>query len=234
MTDPEARFLPRWQLDGISEAVVVIDVIRAFTTAAYAFGSGATAIYLVSTVEEALAFVRAHPLVLAMGEEHGRRIAGFAFSNSPVEVSNVNLAGRTLVQRTSAGTQGVIAAAQATRLWCASLVCASATARAVNSAKLGPPTYVITGRFQDRSDHSGSDDHACAEYIEHVRRSEQVNPTATVDHILNSEEARRTLLLGEGHTHADDIVFATRVDLFNFSMEVRRTSLGLCLRPVRD
>src|SRR5688572_24084000 len=104
-----ARFLPRWQLDGVTGPVVVIDVIRAFTTAAYAFGAGAEAIYLVATVEEALAFTHAHPHVLAMGEERGRRIEGFTFSNSPVEVSRADLRGRTLVQRTSAGTQGVVA-----------------------------------------------------------------------------------------------------------------------------
>jgi 2-phosphosulfolactate phosphatase len=33
--------------------VVVVDVLRAFTTAAYAFAGGAEEIFLVSTVEEA-------------------------------------------------------------------------------------------------------------------------------------------------------------------------------------
>ena len=39
-----------------SGVVVVIDVIRAFTNAAFAFSRGAQAIYPVSTVEEALQF----------------------------------------------------------------------------------------------------------------------------------------------------------------------------------
>ena len=39
----------------------------------------------------------------------------------------------------------MIAAVGATRLWCAGLVTASATAAAVRSAGLGAPTYVITG-----------------------------------------------------------------------------------------
>jgi 2-phosphosulfolactate phosphatase len=124
-----ARHLARWELDGVDGAVVVIDVIRAFTTAAYAFAAGASRIYFVGTVTEALACKAAHPGALAMGEEHGRRPAGFDFSNSPVEVAHADLDGRTLVQRTSAGTQGVLSARHATRMWCASLVCASATAR---------------------------------------------------------------------------------------------------------
>jgi 2-phosphosulfolactate phosphatase len=38
-----------------SGVVVVVDVMRAFTTAAYAFAAGATEVDLVATVEEALA-----------------------------------------------------------------------------------------------------------------------------------------------------------------------------------
>jgi len=228
------RFLPRWQLDGATGAVIVIDVIRAFTTAAYAFGAGAEAIYLVSTVEEALVFTRDHPDVVAMGENHGKRVEGFTFSNSPVEVSRGNLKGRTLVQRTSAGTQGVIAATHATRLWCASLVCATATARAINKAAIGAPVYVISGRVPDRPDASGSDDLACAQYIESMRISRTVDPAPTLDRIRNSDAAHRTLRLGEGHSDPEDIIYAARIDIFDFAMEATRTSHGICIRPIRE
>ena len=123
-----ARFLARWEISDVDGAIVAIDVLRAFTTAAYAFGAGADAIHLVGTVDEARQLKADHPSWLAMGEDHGRRVDGFDFSNSPVEVAAHDLTGRTIVQRTSAGTQGVVAAQAATRLWCASLVCASATA----------------------------------------------------------------------------------------------------------
>ena len=46
----------------------------------------------------------ARPGMLAMGEDRGRRVAGFDFSNSPAEVAAADLRGRELVQRTSAGT----------------------------------------------------------------------------------------------------------------------------------
>ena len=144
-------------------AVVVVDVIRAFSTAAYAFGSGAAAIYLVSGVDEALRFKAGRPGVLAMGEDRGFRPGGFDFPNSPAAVSRADLSGRTLVQRTSAGTQGVVAAVDATRLWAASLACASATAHAVGSAGLGDPAYVITGHSPERPHHSGEDDRLTAD-----------------------------------------------------------------------
>ena len=53
-----ARRLARWELGGVVGAVVVVDVIRAFSTAAYAFGAGAAEIFLVDTVEEALVLAR--------------------------------------------------------------------------------------------------------------------------------------------------------------------------------
>lgn len=114
-----AQFVARWEVADVDGAVVVVDVIRAFTTAAYAFGGGARHIYLVDSVTEALAMKAANPDVLVMGENRGRRPLEFDFSNSPVEVSAADLDGRVLVQRTSAGTRGVVAARSATRLWCA-------------------------------------------------------------------------------------------------------------------
>ena len=56
MTRHQGRYLARWELAGVGGAVVVVDVIRAFTTAAPAFGSGVAEIDFVGDVEEASAF----------------------------------------------------------------------------------------------------------------------------------------------------------------------------------
>lgn len=223
-----ARHVALWELDGVGGAVVVIDVIRAFTTAAYAFGSGAAEIYLVATVDEALALTAAHPGSLAMGEERGLRPDGFDFPNSPAMVRDADLGGRTLVQRTSAGTQGVVRAVDATRLWAASLVVASATARAVEAASLGEPTYVITGRFEDHLD-GGADDVLTAELIERARTGRPLDAPATAAELLATEEALKTRALGIEHCDPRDIELAAAVDVFDFVMEVERTDLGLRL-----
>jgi 2-phosphosulfolactate phosphatase len=223
-----ARHLARWELGGVDGAVVVVDVIRAFTTAAYAFGSGAEEIYLVGTVDEALAFKVEHPGSLAMGEDRGRRPDGFDFPNSPAIVRGVDLGGRTLVQRTSAGTQGVVSAVDASRLWAASLVVASATARAVEVAALGEPAYVITGRFEDRPD-LGADDILTAALIERARLGEPLDSAATSSALFATEEAARTLALGPDHCDPTDIELAADVDAFDFAMEIERTDRGLRL-----
>jgi 2-phosphosulfolactate phosphatase len=210
--------------------VIAIDVLRAFTTSAYAFASGASAIYLVATVAEALEFKSRHPGALAMGEDGGLRPDGFDFSNSPVAVAEADLRGRTLVQRTSAGTRGALAARSAARVWCASLVCASATARALVASGLGEPGYVITGRFEERPD-DGEDDLAVARFIEQARRGLALDPERVAREVAHSDEARRTLALEAGHVHPNDVAYATRVDTFDFALELRRDSDGFRLFP---
>ena len=203
------RLIPRWEANSVTGPVVVIDTIRAFTTAASAFAAGASEIVLVDSVEEALRFKAANPGTWAMGEDGGLRPEGFDLPNSPAMASSADLAGRTVVQRTSAGTRGVVAARSADRLWAASLVCASATARAVLAAGLGEPSYVITGWFADRPERAALDDTLTAELIERARLGQRLDAAATAEAVLTSDEALHTLALGAAHVHPDDIVLAT-------------------------
>src|ERR1700747_1915921 len=117
-------------LEGATRAtgtVAVIDVFRAFTTAAVALANGASRIVMVRTVEEALALREAGVGQVCMGEVRGRAPDGFDFGNSPFEISKVDFHGKTIIQRTSAGTQGIVAAGnRAVRFYAASLVTAEA------------------------------------------------------------------------------------------------------------
>jgi 2-phosphosulfolactate phosphatase len=108
--------------------VIVIDVIRAFSVAAYAFAGGARELWLVRQVEEALALREREPLALLAGEVNGRQIPGFNFSNSPAEMARTQVEGRLIIQRTGAGTRGAVSAINAHRLLVCSLVNARATA----------------------------------------------------------------------------------------------------------
>jgi 2-phosphosulfolactate phosphatase len=117
-----------------SGAVAIIDVFRAFTTAAVVLANGASRIIMVSTVKEALALRRRGVGQVCIGEVRGRAPDGFDFGNSPFEVSKLDFASKTIIQRTSAGTQGIVAASRAKSLYAASLVTAKATARALAAA----------------------------------------------------------------------------------------------------
>lgn len=224
----QANFVARWELDNVGGVVVVVDVLRAFTSAAYAFAAGVSEIWLVATVDEALELAREIPHALTMGEDHGKRPDGFDFSNSPVAVAGADLDGRVLVQRTSAGTQGVVAARDADRLFAASLVCASATALAIEDTGLGVPTYVITGRFPDAPD-GGEDDLATARLIERARCGVDLDSLKTAELVATSPWAQRIARLDPDDAHPDDVAYATVVDKFDFAMEVQRVNSRLRL-----
>jgi hypothetical protein len=87
----------------------------------------------------------------------------------------------------------------------------------VQASGLGPPTYVITGDFEDRPDRNGTDDLATARLIERARLGEALEAIHTAQFVADSDEAARTLKLGDGDAHRDDIAYATRVDAFDFA-----------------
>src|SRR6185503_14452517 len=86
---------------------VVIDVFRAFSVACYAYARGAKRLIPVAEIETALSLRRDHPGYLAIGERGGKKVDGFDFGNSPTEISQADVRGRTIVHTTSAGTQGM-------------------------------------------------------------------------------------------------------------------------------
>ena len=148
-------------------------------------------------------------------------------STSPTHQSSspADLEGRVLVQRTSAGTQGVIVATCAERLFAASLVCASATVAAIDSTGLGAPTYVITGRCEDTLD-DGEEDLLAAKLIERARGGRSLEATAIARAVTGTPSAVRILAMSRDHAHPDDVAYATAVDRFDFAMEVGRTDSG--------
>jgi len=69
------------------------------------------------------------------------------------------------------------------------------------------------------------------ELVERARVGAPLDADATAAAVAASEEAVRTLALGDGHVHPEDIVLATRVDVLDFAMEIERTPDGLRLEP---
>jgi 2-phosphosulfolactate phosphatase len=105
---------------------VIIDVFRAFTTAAYAVANGAERIYPVATVEEAFELKRLHHDWVLMGERNGKQVPGFDFGNSPYDIKNMDFTGYSLIQTTSAGTRGLFNAYGADEILPGSFVIADA------------------------------------------------------------------------------------------------------------
>jgi 2-phosphosulfolactate phosphatase len=221
-----------------SGTVVAIDVLRAFSTAAYAFAAGAAEILLVSEVEQALELRRRFPGALTMGEVNGLPIPGFDFSNSPSELAGWDLSGLLLIQRTSAGTQGVVRSQAADSLLACSLVCARATACLIAARHPQAVSFIITGaRPADALPGwpatRGDEDLACADYLRSLLEGAEADPAQAVRRVRQSPNGRIFSDPQRPEFPAADLDLCTAVDRFDFAMQVTRQDGLLILRPVR-
>lgn len=203
--------------EGLSGAGVIIDVLRAFTTAAFAFDAGAGEILLASTVEEAFALRRRYPDALLMGESGGYPIEGFDLGNSPSQLGGVALSGKRLIQRTTAGTRAALAAREAELLMVGSFVCASATVEYLVRHAPARATLVLSGR---RDRFAGDDDAACADLLAARLRSgaSSVDPAPFLDRCRQSSGAAKFLDPDKPAFPLADLELALELDRFDFAM----------------
>jgi 2-phosphosulfolactate phosphatase len=209
--------------------VVVIDVLRAFSTAAYAFSRGVKEILLVSSVEEALAFKSSVPDSKAMGEVNGLRPAGFDFGNSPTRINEADLAGVTMIHRTSAGTQGVVRSQGAEVILASSFVVANATVRYISNLAAPEVTFVITGR----SYNGGDEDLACAEYLEELLKGNQPDGKPFIKRVMESRDAFPHLDPAQREYPLSDLEYSAQIDRFDFAMPIRHDDGKFIMRASR-
>jgi 2-phosphosulfolactate phosphatase len=216
-----------------TDAVVVIDVIRAFTTAAFTFAAGAQEIFPVATVEEAWTLRRQFPTALLMGEVGGLPPAGFDLGNSPAALVNADLRGRRIIQRTGAGTQGIVRCARADFLLAASFVCAQATARLIQEVSPATVTLVSTS--------DQGEDAACAEYLAALLRNETPARAGLLRRAQEGGEQHIHEAMAAGHVSADELTHfkadldcCIALDRFDFAMRVQRRDGLLVMEAVRS
>jgi 2-phosphosulfolactate phosphatase len=211
-----------------SGLVLVIDVLRAFSNAAYAFSRGAKEIILVSTVEEALGLKSEFPNAKIMGEVGGLPPAGFDFGNSPAQIREEDLTGLTLIQRTGAGTQGAVRCVNADVLLAASFVVAGATVNHVLKMVPSEVTFVITGGEDNEEDLS------CAEYLEALLKGQNPDKEPFIKRVHNSKDAERHLNRDLPEFPESDLDYCTRINAFDFAMPITRKNGQLIMRAIKN
>ena len=94
------------------KSVFVIDILRATTSMCAALSRGAKAIIPVASTEEALRLAQTigSTDVLLAGEKDCIRIPGFHLGNSPLEMTERAVRGKTIIVTTSNGTKALLAA----------------------------------------------------------------------------------------------------------------------------
>ncbi|HEX8994788.1 MAG TPA: 2-phosphosulfolactate phosphatase [Ktedonobacterales bacterium] len=223
----EIQRIHRRQAAEARGVVVVIDVIRAFSVAAYGFAGGACALWLVRTVEEALALRERKPDAALIGEVGGRLIPGFDYNNSPAAMSRADVRGRTLIQRTGAGTQGAVDATGADALLLAALVNAQATAthaRAVAEQGRGVITLMSTAAPAEDGEFPAIEDDICADYVEALLQWRDDAAEVLAAGLARLRDCGRLSVFERAYPDfpADDVPAFLAVDRFTFAMPCSR------------
>ena len=205
-----------WEAEGTA---IIIDVFRAFTTAAIAFDRGADRITLVAEVEEALELQRRGGVDALMGEVDGKRPEGFDYGNSPYEVSQVDFNGKAIVQSTRAGTVGVAAAANADAIYLGSLAVAEATVKAVLA---DDPLVVSIIAMGDRGRFRSDEDEHCALYLRNLLEGRRPDPEAVRSLVLSGGDTVKFFDDSQPQYHPQDVDLALEVNKYPFAMKVTR------------
>ncbi|MEU5401008.1 2-phosphosulfolactate phosphatase [Streptomyces sp. NPDC005963] len=220
----DLRFLGIADLCETPSVAVVVDVMRAFTVAPWVFAQGAEKIVLAGSLDEALALKARNPDWVALKD--GPPAPGFDLVNSPGLLRSVELRGRTVVQKTTAGTVGALAVKEASLVLCASFVVAEATARLLRTRKGDDVTFVVTGE-----DGRADEDLACAQYI--AQRATDTGADAA-GFLQRAAESRAAAELTEGvrqGAHPDDVALCLELDRFPFAVVATQEDSLMVLRP---
>ena len=199
---------------------IIIDVFRAFTTAAIAFDHGAKEIVLVAEVEEALELHRRGIGDLLMGEVDGKRPDGFDHGNSPYEITGVDVAGKTLVQSTRAGTVGVAAAAsKAENIYLGSFVVADATVQAIHRDN---PAIVSIIAMGDQGRTRADEDEHCGIYLRNLLEGRRPDIPSLQNLIMLGGATQKFFDPEQPQFHPEDVPLALEVSRYPFAMKIHR------------
>jgi 2-phosphosulfolactate phosphatase len=196
---------------------VVIDVFRAFSVAAYAFSRGAATVIPVGAVEDARELKRQHPDWLLIGERHARRLPGFDCGNSPSDLEQLDLVGRTLIHTTHAGTQGLTNALQADEVITGALVNAAAIVRYLQARQ---PEIVTIVRMGHEARENSDEDDLCAELLRSRLSGEPMPTDGIRERLRGASSAQKFFDPACDWAPERDFELCTRVDVFDFVLRL--------------
>jgi 2-phosphosulfolactate phosphatase len=201
--------------------VVVIDVLRAFSCSALMFHYGSRDLALVRTPQEALGFRERDRDYLVAGEVKGVKVEGFDIGNSPADIVSKGesfFRGRRVAARSSAGTQGVLAAAaRAEVVMLGSYMTAAATAARIRE-RAGDDTTITLVAMGFEGVRTSVEDERCGDYLEHLLTGKPYDHLQAIWDCLHDPEIAASLRGEHEYRPKEDIVLALQRDLFDFVM----------------
>lgn len=200
--------------------VIVIDVIRAFSVASYAFAGDARGIWMVREVEEAQRLRTREPEARLIGEVGGRLIPGFDLNNSPSLMARTDVRDRQLIQRTGAGTQGAVGASGASCILLCALTNARATAAYASKRAAETGECITLLPTFTRKAVPWTEDEICADYVQALITRQDNAAAIVAQGRQHLEEIGRldNWKRGDADFPFEDIAAVFHVDCFPFAM----------------
>lgn len=202
--------------------IVVIDVLRATTSMAFALAHGAKEIVPVPSSTIARRIAKELPQAMLAGEEENKRIDGFDIGNSPLEYDE-RVRDRSIVMVTTNGTRVLAALRSEPVVWCGGFVNISAVASALINPSVSAVTIVCAGQLGQFS----LEDFACAgaliATIDRQRGTNCDDAGLAARELYSSKRSNLLELISLGNHAKDlcaagfasDVAVCARLDLFN-------------------
>jgi 2-phosphosulfolactate phosphatase len=195
---------------------VIIDVFRAWSVACYVFGNGAGSIIPVGAIDRAYRLKKEHPTFVLMGEREGKKPRGFDYGNSPTEIETVDFTNKTIIQTTSAGTQGIVNATNADEILTGSFVNAQAIITYINMQKPKEVSLVVMGSSGIRR---AEEDTLCAQYIKNALKDTPNDFLKIVEHLKQSSSSQRFFDPAKNWVPKRDFTLCLSLNKFDFVLK---------------
>jgi 2-phosphosulfolactate phosphatase len=204
---------------------VIIDVYRAFSCTPLLFSLGIKSSLLVSTPAEAFDLKKRVAGLVLVGEISGAPIEGFDFGNSPRQILDAGIdtfEGRTVVQRTSSGVQGALAALEtADEVLLGSYGLAAATAKYILANTPREVSLVAMGWDLKEM---APEDECCARYIAHLLDAGPYDHLQALHEIISHESTQKFLRRDKSYFPSEDPIFCLQRDIYDFVLRVRQNA----------
>ncbi|GAB1451100.1 hypothetical protein MASR2M47_11560 [Draconibacterium sp.] len=221
-------------LDGAREAsglTVIIDVFRAFSTACYVFDKGAAKIIPIGDIELAYQLKNENPEYILVGERNEQKPPGFDYGNSPSQLLETDLDGKTIVHTTSSGTQGIANAKNSDEIITGSFVNAGAIVKYIVQKQPKTVSLVCMGYA---CEYSTDEDTLCAEWIKNELENKPNNFAEMVETIRNGSGARFFDSEKQSWSPQADFELCLHLNRFNFVLKVEEERGMNCLKLILD
>lgn len=214
-------------INGAKEATgitVIIDVFRAFTVEAYLINNKAYKLFPVGDMNIAYSYKEKNNNCILIGERQGKMLQGFDYGNSPSQIKDIDFLGKTIIHTTSAGTQGIANAINATEILTGSLVNAKAIAEYIKKSNAKDVSLVCMGL---RGKLQTEEDNLCAYYIKSMLEGKTIDIRDEIQKLKTTSGAKFFDKNQQDVFPEEDFYLCTEVDKFKFVLKVEKDGNGL-------